>query len=126
MSSLSVSDTNTPSSIAGVGIAVVLIVLFAMVASRIVFGSSGFVAFFIGAGLAWIAGFGAVVIPGRLLPTASTHLIAWGLCALLVFHYLWNFSQIQLFSKTSLAYALAIVGARYGGECVLRSRKLRS
>ena len=110
------SQTNAGASIVGIGIAVGLIFLFGAIASRIVLGSSGIVMFFIGAGLAYIAGFWAAAIPSRALPQASPRVVAHGLSAVLVLHYLSMFSQMQLFSKTSFAYALAIAGAVLAGS----------
>jgi hypothetical protein len=80
------------------------------IAGKIVLGSSGILMFLVGAALAWVAGFGSA-IPARILPQASRSLIAYGLCMLLALHYVLISSQIDFFSKTSLAYALAIVGA---------------
>lgn len=110
------SQTNAGASIIGLGIAVGLIFLFGAIASRIVLGSSGIIMFLMGAGLAYTAGFWAAAIPSRALPQASPRVVAHGLSAVLALHYLSMFSQIQLFSKTSFAYALAIAGAVLAGS----------
>jgi hypothetical protein len=114
------SRYNTGATIAGTVVAVVLLVFFAKLASGIVFDSSGIFMFLVGACLAGAAGFGAVVIPTKLMRQASVHFVACALAVLVVLHYLWNFSEIHFFSKTTVAYILAVVGAGYAEEFVLK------